>query len=138
MVQRAAGRSSGTFCVRSIPFRYLLLLMYLLQHPAIAQHTTGDLQFRVADSLDHPLAEVNVVVTGSNIQGDRNGVSDGLGYVNILALPPGKVSVSIDHVAYQRQIFEQVFIQLGKTTNLGEVRLRQRIHDLPELVISSQ
>ena len=98
----------------------LLLCMGMLPIlPAIAQHVTGDLQFRVADSLGQPLPGVNVMVTGSNVQGTRGGVSDDLGYFNIFALSPGKVSVQISHAAYQPVVYGDVLIQLGKTTNLG-------------------
>ena len=138
MVQRAAGRSSGTFCVRSIPFRYLLLLIFFLQHPTSAQHITGDLQFRVLDSLGQPVPGVNALVTGNQVQGVRGGVSDDLGYVNILVLQPGRVSVEVSHSAYQPVIFQDILIQLGKTTTLGEVRLHARVHELPELVISGR
>ena len=33
-------------------------------YPAIGQHITGDLQFRVFDSLEHPVSGVTVIVTG--------------------------------------------------------------------------
>ncbi len=117
----------------------LTLLVLLLAHSsACAQHTTGDLQFRVVDSLGNAISGVNVKVTGPQVQGVRGGVSDGFGYFNILALLPGRVSVEVSHSAYQPVIFENVLIQLGKTTTLGEVTLHGRMHELPELVISGR
>ena len=117
----------------------LLLCFFLLANDAsLAQRVTGDLQLRVADSLGQPLSGVNVLVTGPNVLGVRGGVSDHLGYFNILGLPPGNVSVRVSHAAYQPVVYEDVLIQLGKTTDLGEVRMRQHIHDLPELVISGE
>jgi hypothetical protein len=115
-----------------------LLLISLLQHPAIAQHITGDLQFSVFDSLGQPVPGVNAIITGPNVQGVRGAVSDNLGHCVVLALSPGKISVRLSHTAYRPVIVDDVLIQLGKTTSLGEIRLHQRTHDLPELVISGQ
>jgi hypothetical protein len=53
----------------------LLALLFVLHGTVRAQLTTGDLQFRVVDSLAQPIAGVNAVVTGTNVQGvDANGV----------------------------------------------------------------
>jgi carboxypeptidase family protein len=136
--QRAGGNFFCRFSVRSIFPPFLLLLIFFLQHTATAQRITGDLQFRVVDSVGHPVTGVNAIVTGPQVQGVRGGVTDELGYFNILALPPGKVSVRVSHAAFQPVVFEDVLIQLGKTTNLGEIRMNTQIHDMPELVISGE
>jgi hypothetical protein len=116
----------------------LLAVSLLVFHGgARAQQMTGDLQFRVVDSLGNPITGVNITITGSYLQGVRGGVSDALGYVNILALQPGRGSVKVSHSAYQPVSFENIVIQLGKTTSLGTVTLGGRTHELPELVISS-
>ena len=116
-----------------------LIALTLVPHCDVqAQRSTGDLQFRIVDSLDHPVPEVNVVVMGSQVQGVRGGVSDKLGYVNILGLLPGRVSVRASHSAYQPVIVEDVMIQLGTTTTLGDVQLHQRMHEFPELIISGR
>jgi hypothetical protein len=132
-----------TRCKKRVHFvttRSLLLpcLFLLVCYTTSAQHVTGDLQFRVVDSLGQPVPGVNALVAGPNMQGARGAVSNDLGYFNILALPPGKVSVHVSHAAYQPAVHEDVLIQLGKTSNLGEILLRQRLHDLPELIVSGQ
>ncbi len=104
---------------------------------AYAQHTTGELQFKVVDSLGNAIPGVNALVTGPSVLGTRGGVSDPLGYVNIPALQPGRITVRVSHSAFQGVVFESVPIRLGKTTSLGEVVLRDRMHELAELVISS-
>ena len=113
-----------------------VLPFFLTVDLASAQHITGDLHLIVADSLGEPIPGVNVLVTGSHVQGDRGAASDNLGHCNVLALPPGVVTVRLSHAAYQPIVFKGVVIQLGKTTNLGEIRLRQRTHDMPELIVS--
>ena len=115
-----------------------VVVFLLTINTASAQHVTGDLQFIVTDSLGEPLPGVNAIVTGSHVQGDRGAASDNLGYCNVLALPPGIVTVRLSHAGYQPVVFDNVLIQLGKTTGLGEIRLRQRTLDMPELVISGQ
>jgi hypothetical protein len=105
---------------------------------ALAQQTTGDLQIRVMDSLGLPIAGVNVVASGVNVQGIRGGASDDAGSCTILGLPPGKITVRLSHANYQLLSFQEVLIALGKTTSLGEIRLQQRVHDMPELIISAQ
>lgn len=121
----------------SIPY-LLLVLLLLLDATAHAQQTTGNLQFRVTDSLGQPIAGVNVAVTAVSVQGARGGASDNEGNCIILNLPPGKITVRLSHASYQPISLQEVLIALGKTTSLGEIRLQQRVHDLPELVISGQ
>ncbi len=116
----------------------LMVSLFAFHEGAHAQHVTGDLQFSVVDSLGDPVPGVNAVVTGPNIQGVRGGVTNNLGFCNVLALAPGKVAVRLSHSAYQPVVFENVLIQLGKTTSLGEIRFLQRTVDMPELVVSGQ
>lgn len=53
----------------------LLALLFVLPATVRAQLTTGDLQFRVVDSLAQPIGGVNAVVTGTNVQSvDANGI----------------------------------------------------------------
>ena len=114
------------------------LLFLLLPYLSHAQQVTGNLQGRLADSLGQAISNANIVVSGPNVQGVRGGVSDGDGYFTLQALPTGIVSVSVTHVQYQRVIFENVSVVLGRTTSLGEVRLRSRSHDLPQVVVSGK
>lgn len=113
----------------------LISIVLLCADSADAQQVSGNLQGRLADSLNQPVSDADVVVTGPNIQGVRGGVSDERGRFTILALPPGKVSVTIIHAAYQAVTFENILIQLGRTTYLGDIRLVPRMHELPEVIV---
>jgi len=112
------------------------LLLILSSSLSQAQQTTGNLQGRLVDSLGQAVSNANIIVSGPNVQGVRGGTSGEDGSFNLLALPTGIVSVSISHVQYQPVILENVSIELGRTTSLGEVQLRSRMHDLPEVVVS--
>jgi len=116
----------------------VMLFLFPFHQTAHAQFVTGDLQFRVVDSLGDPVPGVNASVTGPNVQVGRGAVTNNLGFCNVLALAPGKISVRLSHTAYQPVVFENVLIQLGRTTSLGKIRFLQRTVDMPELVISAQ
>jgi len=114
----------------------LCVLMLVCTTTSTSKHTTGGLQFRVVDSLCQAVRDVNVAISGPHIQGIRGGVSDDRGSCTILALPPGRVSVTITHAAYQAVTIENVFIQLARTTHLGDIRLDPKIHELPEVIVA--
>jgi len=101
-----------------------------------AQETTGGVQGRVVDSLGTPVAHANVQVTGPHVIGHRGGLSDSSGYFNILSIPPGEGDVRVTHTAYQPVTFQQVVLELGRTTSLGSVMLRAHIPEMEEIVIS--
>jgi hypothetical protein len=117
----------------------LLLVFELAFHENThAQVVTGDLQFSVVDSLGDPVSGVNAVVTGPNIQGVRGGVTNSAGICSIHALAPGNITVRASHASFQPVVVENVLVQLGRTTTLGQIRLSQRVLEMPELVISGQ
>ncbi len=124
------------------PLRVLLLsliicMLSLTLETAPAQEVTGGLQFSVRDSLGEPIPGVNVAVTGNEVQGVRGTVSDDRGRCVILALPPGVISVRISHPAYIPIVVDNLRIQLGRTTGLGTISMRQQVHNMPELVVSA-
>ena len=51
---------------------------------------------------------MNAVVTGIHLQGIRGSSSDNRGFCNLLALPPGTVSLRVSHTAYQSVIVTDV------------------------------
>ncbi|HUI63923.1 MAG TPA: TonB-dependent receptor, partial [Bacteroidota bacterium] len=123
-------------CVPSFSLLFGLLLS--AHNDGLAQRTTGGLQFFVTDTLDEPIPGVNAVVTGRSVQGVRGASSDDRGMGVVPDLPPGTVSVRLSHTAYQTVVFEDVLVELGRTVNVGQIRLRQRTLDMPELVISGR
>ena len=136
--QPAIPAGSTIFAEKAHLLCRLLVLLFLIQSAIRAQYVTGNLQLIIVDTLAESIPAVNVVVTGQNLQGLRGSVSDNLGHCTILALPPGKVSIHLSHTAYQSVVIEGVDIEMGKTTFAGEVRLREKILGMPELVISGQ
>ena len=104
---------------------------------AFSQRVTGGLQFSVSDSVGEPLAGAIASVTGPDVQGARTGASDRLGRCVIPALPPGIVTLRLSHLGYRPAVIENVRIQLGRTTVLGSVVMKQSVYDLAEVVVST-
>ncbi len=111
------------------------ITLFLIHGGVYAQDLTGGVQFAVMDSTGEPIPGVNAAVTGKEVQGIRGTASDDRGRCVLLALPPGVVSVRISHPAYVPIVVDDVRIQLGRTTNLGVITLRQQLHNMPELVV---
>ena len=120
------------------PLRWcaVALLLSLCTLPALAQETTGRLEGRVLDAKGQPIAEVNVSVTSPSLQGGRGCLTTARGTFVLLALPVGEYTVKLSHLAYQKQTFEGVRVRLEQTTTLGDVRLPDRVLNLPEVVVT--
>ena len=93
---------------RSPVFLLSFALLLFAHCTARAQSTTGDLQFIVTDTLGEPVPGVNAIVTGIHLQGSRGASGDNRGFCNLLALPPGTVSLRVSHTAYQSVIVNDV------------------------------
>jgi len=104
---------------------------------AAAQQTTGDIQGRITSPGGQPLADVQVSVLGPSLQGDRRTLSDAHGGFRLLALPPGTFTVQLTRLGYRPLVIEQVAVQLGHTTALGEVTLPEQVTELPPLVVTA-
>jgi hypothetical protein len=131
--------NSPSSLVHAFPLRLLVaaaLGCCLLAGSAMGQLTSSSLEGTVVDSLGNPIAGANIIVTGESIQGNRAGITDQHGHFTIIPLPPGKETVLVQHVAYQDVRVKDVSTYLGKTTNLGDIRLRQRTHEIGEVIVS--
>jgi hypothetical protein len=103
-----------------------------------AQNTTGDIRGRVLSPGALPLADVQVIATGPNLQGDRRVLSDARGGFRLLALPPGPFTVRLTRIGYRPLVIELVAVQLGHTTSLGEVTLSEQPTELPPVVVNAE
>jgi hypothetical protein len=116
-------------------FNLVLVALLFFVGPTLAQQVTGNLEGRILSLQGEPLAEVNVVINSPSLQGERGAVSDARGYFRAVAIPAGVYTVKISHIGYQGIIYENIAIQLGKTTTLGEIRLAPKSIEMPEVVI---
>lgn len=104
---------------------------------AAAQEVTGALQGRVL-SADGTVIVATASVSGPSVQGTRVAQVDGRGYFRVLRLPVGAYAVSITAISYQPVLVENVRIQLGLTTTLGELRMQPaRAVDMPPITVTA-
>ncbi len=115
-----------------------LLILVLFIGTAFSQEVTGNLEGRVLIAPGETLTGVNITIRGASLQGVRSAISHDRGYFRILALPVGLYSVKLSHAAYQEVTYENVSIRLGKTRNLGEILLTERIVGMPEVVVNGE
>ena len=114
---------------------FLLLLACTSWRVASAQQVDGSLEARVVDPAGKPLAYANVAVNGPQLQGLRHTITDRAGHARLLALPVGVYTVRITHIAHHEVVLEQVFVELGRTTGLGEIRMEPRTLTVAPVVV---
>jgi hypothetical protein len=112
-----------------------MLLASVSWQAARSQQVDGNLEARVVDPAGKPLAYANVAVNGPQLQGLRHTVTDRSGYARLFALPVGVYTLRITYIAYHEVVLEQVFVELGRTTGLGEIRMESRTLTAPKVVV---
>jgi hypothetical protein len=114
-----------------------ILLPFILPFSLFAQSTTGNLEGRVVDTTGAAIVGVNVQASSEVLQGTRGCNTDDAVYFRLPALPPGNYSVKFTHVTAQPVVLENIQIFLGRTTNAGEIMLRERKIELQEVVVTA-
>jgi len=106
--------------------------------PSIAQETTGHIQGRILNPSGRPVPFAQVIVRGPALQGPREVLSLPDGYFYVLALPIGSYTVQVVHVSYQQALIDDVVVRLGAYTNIGAVRLVERVYETEQVVVSAK
>jgi hypothetical protein len=121
--------------------RLLLLLLsggLILATPARSQDVSGNLEGSVLDPQGAPVEGAKIILSGPDLQGTRETVTDNRGHFLILALPVGVYTVKIQHPAFQDVSLEKVSVRLGRTSSLGETRLRPKAVEDHEIVVTAE
>jgi hypothetical protein len=118
------------------PIRLVALLSALSSSVATAQETTGNLRGRVV-SPPGSIAGAQIAATGPNLQGSRRAVSNRDGGFQLLTLPPGSYTLRIIAIGYRPLVVQDVPVQLGRTTGLGDVRLEPAAVELGEITVTA-
>jgi hypothetical protein len=108
----------------------LILAACLLPAAVTAQETTGNIEGRVVDQRGAPLEQAHLLVSGPALQGKRVAWTDDQGYFRVPALPVGLYAVSVSAMTYQSVTLENVRVQLGATTTLGNIRMDITAHEV--------
>lgn len=118
-------------------FNQSLLLIFLIFNISFAQESTGSLEGKILDRETNPIINANIFLSSNSLQGTRGTSTNALGNFCVYKIPPGNYRVKISYVGKQTIIFEEVLVQLGKKTSLGEVILNEALGELPEVIVSS-
>jgi hypothetical protein len=115
-----------------------LFLLLIVPFAAFSQSTTGNLEGWVVDSTGAAIPGASITVVSPDLQGMRGISTDEQGFFRLLALPSGKYKVKVQHISYQPVAFENVQIQLGKTTAIPAMKMQQTSVEMAEVVVSGQ
>ena len=119
-----------------MPFtKIIVLTCFVMNWTARAQEVAGNLEGRISDLADQPVVGANVVAHSPSLQGTRGTSTDEHGVFRLFTLPPGIYSVRITHLTSSPLVLENVPIQLGRTTGLGALHLRQKEVEIAEVVV---
>ncbi len=112
------------------------ILLFLLPLKIIySQDITGGLNGQILDSLNKPIEGVEIIVSGTSLQGTRGTTTDSRGYFTLARLPSGIYKIDISSVNYQNLTYENFPVQLGTTSSLGIINLRSGVIKIPEVII---
>ena len=115
----------------------LMIVLFLLMNAFTlrSQSVTGTIEGTILDLEGNPIQDVNVTVASPNIQRIRGAATNRDGYFIIPALPIGIYRVSIQHIAFQERVIENVTVHIGRTTTIGEQKLDFKNLETPEVLV---
>lgn len=103
-----------------------------------SQSTTGNIEGWILDSNNKPVFAVNITVVSPELQGSRGVSTDERGYYLLTGLPIGQYSLKISHITFQQVNINNVRVLLGQTTEMGEVKLKEREIETEQIVIRGE
>jgi hypothetical protein len=103
-----------------------------------AQEITGTLECRFLNEDDNPVVKVILEVTSPSLQGIRSAESNSDGYIRISLLPPGYYTANISHLSYSKITIDSIRIRLGKTNNLGRLKLESQPVEIQEVLVTDR
>ncbi len=115
-----------------------LIILFIFPSFSNPQNITSNIEGRVIDTLGNSLSRVNISLLSENLQGTKGTATDDKGFFRIFGLPSGSYAVKVSYVGFCELTIEKVQIGLGKTTNLGEIKLIQQTYNLPEITVSGE
>ena len=117
--------------------KFLLLTFTLFTLVAVSQVTTAKIKGTVTDNVNVPLFGANIVVLHVPTGTIAGAVAQDNGKYSIPNLRVGgPYKVTLSYIGFKSQVIENVFLTLGKTTNING-KLVEDGEELEEIVISS-
>jgi len=112
--------------------RWLALALLVLFAPSLlAQETTAGLQGTVKDSSGAVIASAQVVVTGANLVGSKQAMTDTNGYYRFANLPPGAYTITVKAPGFDTLKREGLVLEVG---HLPTVDLELKVGEVKTVV----
>ncbi|MGA3081924.1 MAG: carboxypeptidase regulatory-like domain-containing protein, partial [Terracidiphilus sp.] len=112
--------------------QWLALALLVLFAPSIlAQETTAGLQGTVKDSSGAVVSAAQVVVTGTNLVGSKEVVTDASGYYRFSNLPPGAYVITVKAAGFDTLKREGLVLEVG---HLPTVDLELKVGEVKTVV----
>lgn len=114
----------------------ILAVSYLIFNVSIfSQEITGDLECRIINEDGQPIYHAILDANSPSLQGTRSSLTNEDGYIRISLLPPGYYSLSIRHISYEEVKIDSIRIRLGKTTDIGEIKIESEPVEMQQVVV---
>jgi hypothetical protein len=110
-------------------------LLICLAGRATAQEVTGSITGRLLDESGHPADAGRITVSGADLLGTRDAISDRDGRFNILALPPGSYTLRVARIGARPVTIEQIVVEIGRVTAVRPVVLLPQVLELPPIAV---
>lgn len=115
----------------------LAVLLMALSTPLTAQETNGAIRGRLVTAETRAITEAIITATSPDLLGERRTVSRGDGVYTLLALPPGSYTLRVAAIGYRPVVIEQITVQLGRMSGLGDLVLEPAAVALAEITITA-
>lgn len=116
---------------------FLFLMVLCAGFTLFSQEVTGGLEGRIINTQGTGMADVQIFLKGNQLLGTRSAQTDSEGQFKVLALPAGLYTMTIKHPSDREMVIENIMIQLGKTSFLGEIALPDMIQESYELTVTA-
>ncbi len=120
--------------------KYILTSLFLALITTItsAQETTGNLQGKLKDSENNPIAFANIVLTDTETRFTYGAISQESGFYRLNNIPPGNsYKVSISFLGYKTIEENNIVINLG-TATIKDFLLQEENTSLQEIIITTE
>lgn len=118
--------------------RHLLsLFMVACIHMVSAQETSSLLQGRIADENGNAISDVFVKLTGEQLQGERQTVSDPEGFFRFVNLPNGSYQLVLEHISFATLQLTGLRLKLGQSLTIPQIHLTASTDELPEVLVTA-
>jgi len=113
-------------------FLCFLVIVLIVGGNGLRGAITGKIAGKVYDSESgKPLPGTNVIIVGTTLGAS----TDDNGYFFIIDVPPGKYSVAINYIGYEKVVLKDVVVSSGRTTELNVPLKPTTISNMGKVII---